>query len=185
MYQLFGSSVGKWTCLFVVLEGLWQGLLLVQQGGGPDKFAHIFVLSYKWAGLFPCKTTSNLDPDSFRTTSRLVHFPTEIRKRWYIFLLNYEHFWVQGFFYHDIRAWGLKLSLGLFALNFHFANSTFWVGYSFRLTSHPGPDLAMWGPRAPSVEGALKGENKTHDLWQILKWTETRGDGPSLNVLQS
>ena len=32
---------------------------------------------------------------------------------------------------------------------------------------HPGPDLAMWGPWAPSIEGALKGQNELVDLQQI------------------
>ena len=35
-----------------------------------------------------------------------------------------------------------------------------------------GPDLAMWGPRASSGEGAPKNHNKIRDSFQILKWTE-------------
>ena len=34
---------------------------------------------------------------------------------------------------------------------------------------HPGPDLAMWGPRAPSDEGASKSQNKMRDLRQFAK----------------
>ena len=48
--------------------------------------------------------------------------------------------------------------------------------------SHSGPDLAKWGPWAPSDEGAHKGQNKVRDLPQISKFTETGWEGPSLNI---
>ena len=41
-------------------------------------------------------------------------------------------------------------------------------GQTFNIKSihakQSGPDLAMWGPRAPSDEGALKVQNKMRDL---------------------
>ena len=48
-----------------------------------------------------------------------------------------------------------------------------------------GPDLAMWGPRAPSGEGAPKRQNKMRDLRQISKYTETKRERHYLNKWQS
>ena len=42
-------------------------------------------------------------------------------------------------------------------------------GLVWETLHQPGPDLAMWGPWAPTYEEALKRQNKVRDLRQILK----------------